>query len=92
MHYKKNLPVDIGIPYCPVDGKSLFSKKIKMLEVDKISVVIVVEIPPTGADSHFLFLQIASISQLQYGCGPNIYQLCKYFGTISSTVEKNEVL
>ena len=44
----------------------------------------------TTGFAFFLFLQIASISQLQYGCGPNIYQMCKYFVTISSTVENIE--
>ena len=31
----------------------------------------------------FLFLQIASVSQLQHVCGPNIHHMCKYFGTIT---------
>ena len=46
---------------------------------------------PCGSLYNYYWI-IASISQLQYGCGPNIYQMCKYFGTISSTVENIEVL
>ena len=39
----------------------------------------------------FSFLQIASVSQLQHVCGPNIHHMCKYFGTISNIVENIEV-
>ena len=86
-------PLDIVIPYCPVDGKCLFSKITKSTAVSKKCWP-----SPCGSLYNyywiriFLFLQIASISQLQYGCGPNIYQMCKYFGIISSTVENIEVL
>ena len=51
---------------------------------------VVVHTVTTGF-AFFLFLQIASVSQLKHVCGPNINHMCKYFGTISSIVENIEV-
>ena len=83
-------PLDVVIPYPPLDGICLHWKNYKNMTLSKKKW-------PSQCGSPynyywiriFLFLQIASVSQLKHVCGPNIYHMCKYFGTIRSIIVEN---